>query len=78
MMVPLKLLRSCVFCLVLCVGSTGCVRVPEQAVVLSNVVGERIGDMQASHEKICCRVFSVDSRTSRGLHHPTLGADLPR
>ena len=59
MMVPLKLLRSCVFCLVLCVGSTGCVRVPEQAVVLSNVVGERIGDMQASHEKFVAAYFQL-------------------
>ncbi len=59
MMVPLKLLRSCVFCLVLCVGSTGCVRVPEQAVVLSNVVGERIGDMQASHEKFVTAYFQL-------------------
>ena len=40
-------------------SGTGCAKVPPQAVVLSSTVGERIADMQASHEAFVSAYFRV-------------------
>lgn len=45
---------------IVCVLSTSaCVKVPAQAVVLSRTVGERLPDLQASHEKFVSAYFQL-------------------
>jgi hypothetical protein len=45
--------------MVCCLPFSGCVKVPAQAVVLSRTVGERIPDLQASHEAFVSAYFDV-------------------
>jgi hypothetical protein len=44
---------------VCCLPFSGCVKVPAQAVVLSRTVGERLPDLQASHEAFVSAYFDV-------------------
>src|SRR5215467_3017542 len=44
---------------VLAVGAIGCARVPSQAVVLSRTVGQRLVDLQGSHEAFVRAYFQV-------------------
>ena len=50
----------CTSLLLICLFTIGgCVRVPPQAVVLSRTVGERLPDLQASHEAFVSAYFQV-------------------
>lgn len=40
-------------------ASVGCAKVPPQAVILSQVVGERLADLQASHESFVSMYFGL-------------------
>src|SRR3954467_6479052 len=45
--------------MVCCMPFNGCIKIPAQAVVLSRTVGERLPDLQASHEAFVTAYFDV-------------------
>lgn len=60
--VPPKAFNTSFFLLFLVAGIlsiTSCARVPQQAVILSSTVGERIADLEASHEAFVSAYFGL-------------------
>ena len=50
------------FTMISCLSFSGCARVPPQAVILSRTVGERLPDLQASHEAFVSAYFEVSRK----------------
>src|SRR2546423_5298800 len=44
---------------ILCLTFSSCIRIPPQAVILSRTVGERLPDLQASHEAFVSAYFQL-------------------